>query len=440
MADYYQVKYHVDFSNSYSSDNIIDPKFINSKSSMLQRFFSAYKNLKKQHGDQWFQLNLISNWAWKSEDVLAKVIRTTGFLPDVFFEGTKRSTLGGIRELWRSHLVTDESTFKDFARRLRFHLNYFGRNQLQDSLNHKLCNAGLIVATPGQRTNPYVTLYLNFVMDGTNMFDRDAFKRTCKQEGLVNEGHRRNAISVIGIRSFMRCAERMEDETNSFICVAEHFDGRHVKYPSLWGTKVVPTVLSFIDTSRFRDKEYHILLDCHNSLAFFAGYVFDQKSGVNAYPMQKGVSTDLWKPTGESPSDAWQVVAEVLTKDPSAPHCAVAISLTSDVSLDVEKYISSQGLQVHTLLKLYPKGGVGQSCITSADHAIRLADLAISEIVRQKKKGSGVTHIFASAPNGFMFFLGRHRGPLGKVQLYEFDFEGERGGTYTPSITLPLSF
>ena len=46
-ADYFQLKYHVDNRDSYSSAAMIDPAFINAKSSLLQRFFNAYTKLSK---------------------------------------------------------------------------------------------------------------------------------------------------------------------------------------------------------------------------------------------------------------------------------------------------------------------------------------------------------------------------------------------------------
>ena len=49
-----------------------------------------------------------------------------------------------------------------------------------------------------------------------------------------------------------------------------------------------------------------------------------------------------------------------------------------------------------------------------------------------------LNHLFIAAPNGFTFFAGQRAIVLGPTRLYEFDFEGERGGTYRPSLTLPL--
>jgi hypothetical protein len=45
VADYYQIKYHVNQSDSYSRDNLINPAFINAKTSLLQKFKNAYEKL-----------------------------------------------------------------------------------------------------------------------------------------------------------------------------------------------------------------------------------------------------------------------------------------------------------------------------------------------------------------------------------------------------------
>jgi hypothetical protein len=40
-------------------------------------------------------------------------------------------------------------------------------------------------------------------------------------------------------------------------------------------------------------------------------------------------------------------------------------------------------------------------------------------------------------PNGFAFLLGQEGERLGRCKLYEFDFNGERGGSYEFSLRVP---
>jgi len=437
-ADFYQVKYHVDNSDSYSSDNLIDPSFIKGSISLLQRFHNVYLALRDTH--PWFRLHLVSNWIWKPDDILAKGIREVdGSLPEKFFSSTSRSALGSIYKKWRSHLGIDKDTFEDFARRLRFGFNYFGRRPFEEALYDRLGRVGLKVPSADSRVSHYNSLYQQFVIDRTNDFTRQKLRELCRREGLLIEiASHKVTIPTIGIRSFMRFAERMEDETSSFICVAKHFDGRYILDSSLWADRVVLEVRGFLNNPLFRNGEHRLLLDCHSSLAFLAGYEFDQKSGVTVYPVQKGLHLDVWKPSGIAPLDEWKWKKEVIPRNSDSRDIAMAISVTHDICGDVENYLVSKKVPVKALVKLSPATEIGPSCITGADHAFRLAELAMQEIIHHRKNKNGVTHIFSAAPNGFLFFLGRYRAAMGKVKLYEFDFEGEQGGSYMHSFSLPL--
>jgi hypothetical protein len=42
-----------------------------------------------------------------------------------------------------------------------------------------------------------------------------------------------------------------------------------------------------------------------------------------------------------------------------------------------------------------------------------------------------------AAPGAFSFFLGQRQTAIGPLTLYEYDFEGNRGGSYQPSLSLP---
>lgn len=131
MADYYQLKYHVDNRKTYSSEAMIDPSFINAKSSLLQRFYQAYKNLSDLSNS--FRLNLVSNWKWQESDALATILREyDGALPRSFFSKGPKSKLGEVREKWRMHLGMEPDDFVTFAKTLRFQLDFFGRRDFKE--------------------------------------------------------------------------------------------------------------------------------------------------------------------------------------------------------------------------------------------------------------------------------------------------------------------
>lgn len=435
-ADYFQVKYHVDRSSEYTSDTFCDPAFVNTTRSLLQRFHDARSRLG--NADGWHRLNLISNWQWASSDKLGPLLRQSeeGALPDKFFSEGVRSGLGKIRKAWREHLELSEEDFEDFARRLRFRVDYLSRPALKELLNERLINVGLREIPVDKTQNIYDTLTQQLIMNGTNSFDPQTFLEYCKREDLLASPPQ-SGPPVLGIRSFMRFAERMEDECSSFVCVAGNFEGRHIRSTDSWQNTVLPDVASFMKgaSPSLRTGENHLLLECHSSVAFLAGYELDRKSGAQVFPVQKGVRKSVWKP-GTSPSTENSAWVTTTTTVGSGNAVAVVVSVSREALADVKTYANSSSV-IGTVVDARPAAGVGQRAVVDADHAIALAD-SLAEVIRAHRAPNGApTHLFIAAPNALAFFLGQHRGALGKVQLYEFDFEGERGGSYSPSIHLP---
>lgn len=293
-ADYYQVKYHVDRSSEYAADTFCDPSFINATRSLLQRFHDARSRLGDADG--WHRLHLISNWQWSATDNLGPLLRLSeeGALPDRFFTDGARSALGKIRVTWRDHLELTADAFEDFARRLRLRVDYLSRRELKESLNERFINVGLREISVDKTQNVYDSLTQQLILNGTNSFDPQTFREFCKREDLLASPPP-SGPPVLGIRSFMRCAERMEDECSSFVCVAGNFEGRHIRSAESWQSTVVPSVAAFLKDASpaLRNGENHLLLECHSSVAFLAGYELDRKSGTQVFPVQKGVRTSV---------------------------------------------------------------------------------------------------------------------------------------------------
>jgi hypothetical protein len=61
-------------------------------------------------------------------------------------------------------------------------------------------------------------------------------------------------------------------------------------------------------------------------------------------------------------------------------------------------------------------------------HAHHLARLRVS---RAPDGVDRTVRLFMAGPNAFAFFLGRNQVAIGRTAVYEWDFEGQRGGTYS---------
>jgi hypothetical protein len=94
---------------------------------------------------------------------------------------------------------------------------------------------------------------------------------------------------------------------------------------------------------------------------------------------------------------------------------------------------------VGRLLILKPSSGSGAQSVACGRHAFELADAATGAVRAAKAEGAIMTHLFIAAPNAFTFFFGQRRAALGSVRLYEFDFDGARGRSYAPALSLPIA-
>lgn len=441
MADYFQLKYHVDNRNSYSAEAMIDPTFINSTVSLLRRFYETYARLSTP-GSAPFRLHLASNWHWRDEDKLAGFLREfDGALPHRFFADGPRSVLGKIRRKWCDHLGLNADTFAAFARTLRFQLDHFGRRDFKAYVYAKLEAAGLRTPGADRAACPYESLVQKFVMDGPNSFDKTTFRELCQKEGLlVDTGTVPTRQFAIGVRSYMHFAERLESEVDELICISSNFEGRHPVSGGSWGESVAD-ISGFLGDpdrlSRLRAEEAVIALECHSSLALLAGWELSRTSGTKAAPLQKP-TLDVWRPAVSKTTGPSWATPQIIERNADADDVAICLSVVRDTRADVVAFLSSVGApSVRRLVVLTPEGGPSAQSIEGADHAYRLATALPAILTSARPNLAARAHLFCACPNSLMFFIGQQREALGRLSLYEFDYSIERHGSYQLSFLLP---
>jgi hypothetical protein len=232
-----------------------------------------------------------------------------------------------------------------------------------------------------------------------------------------------------------------EQAADRLLSLSSSFDGRKVRRPELWKKRVLPKLQRFLAQAAGEDRPLLIDLAAHQSLAFAAGYYLEVKAGVDVSVRQRG----------GRPTEDWHLLHGAIPAAPlwreledfwigGGPDLAVAIEIARPVEADVRRWMAGQSaaerLPIGRLLRASIHPAPGQTQILSGRHAFALAEQLEAWIwARSAGNRKRTVHLFASAPNGFLFALGRLARNLGKIQLYEYDFGGQ--GLYLPSFALP---
>ena len=264
-------------------------------------------------------------------------------------------------------------------------------------------------------------------------FDEELEKRIF----LIADKYSPKRISI-AVTSFPRGAVHLEDKTMC-LSLVDKFDGRNLKSGYDWNNDIYPLLRDFLISNTKNEHAYQVFLDAHASLAFAAGYVLDSKSGINVFPIQKTAmnGTKLWdvKLSSKKSYSNWSISHEEFEKNQF--DTALILNVTRPIYKDVLEYIKENNLSIGRIINCTPnEGGATNFSIENGNHAATLANSIYSAIAQRSNAERRATlHIFAAAPNAFMFFLGQISRGFGKCVLYEYDFEQRDACSYAESIS-----
>jgi hypothetical protein len=257
------------------------------------------------------------------------------------------------------------------------------------------------------------------------------------------DGPRRRPV-LVGIRSFTRRAEDMDDEMDALLRLERHFEGRHIRATEHWSTAVYPELETFLGRNLNGHDRYLLHLSTHTSIAFACGFLLDPKSGVDVVPVQRTSGRKEWRPALDPsvlrrglPDELWDCCTTPLHE--GGRDLVVGVSATLDVLEDVRAYAGNSIPTAGRVLHFEVRPSASRHSVRDGTHALLLAEELLARVRKERnpKELSGSIHLFASAPVGLMFFAGRLSRGLGPCALYEYDFEGGGLGAYTPSLVLP---
>lgn len=439
-ADFFQVKFHVTSNGALTGKSFCDPAFIGATAvSLLHRMKNAHEHCCSNRINH--RLTIYTPWSIHPDDHLASVhsLSDGSIMWDALATGGDRSKSGQLRTLWRDHLglrsddelrlllanvlIKQGPTFDDLAR----------------SLNWRLESKGLRPVEENCLIHPYDDLTRKMLANNMNELTANSLLELCGREGLlVRAPTRPVSTTSLGIRSFLRWAEDLQNQTQSMICLSHHFEGRGIINPGDWNTRIPDSLGSFMQQHIARGGSYRLHLDTHTSIAFLAGHFLPEKMGINVEVVQhSGGGISLWNFTNGqgASSGSWEFVEEACHHERT--EWALAIGLTHNIKDDVLRYVGESLPSVGHVVLALPAGGPSSSAVRDGAHAEELAGHLI-HYLRSKGSGIGVenrVHIFSAAPNGFTFCLGRKMHSFPRWTLYEFDFGAGEIGAYSPSIT-----
>ncbi len=441
--EHIQCKWHV-AQGEYGYEDLISPEFINANQvSLLTRARNAQLATNLASPSRHLRFKLLTNWLISKDDALypliyqrGKTLRLDGS-GGLFSTSTSNSKTGKIRQLWCDHLGIDQTELRAFVQTLAFDTDLTSLDAHRENLDLHLENRGLRRIPLNESSFLYDELMFQWLSQGRLEFDRKSFYEACKKEGLLTT--QKNAPTVFGVKSFEHAFDRLEDRCSEVLNLVGRFDDRAIACEDDWVRVLYPQLKQFLNDAARKNVRLRLAIDVHTTLAFAAGSVLHLKSGREVELEQRSPHNQIWHANDTELDENWPTWEfECIPLNEEGKDIALAISLTRNVVQDVRKYLTNEKLGVRSLIVATPRGGAGQTSVASGRHAFMLADAMETRLWQERDQGAPHLHLFISAPNAFTFFLGQRKASLGKVTLYEYDFEGTRGGTYSASICLPI--
>ncbi|MXV85002.1 SAVED domain-containing protein [Candidatus Poribacteria bacterium] len=434
VYEFFQCKYHMTQHGAFTHENLIDPRFISNQNSMLKRLYDAYVELSEKLHPDAYRLYIFSNWHWANHDTLAKHLHEEMIRP-TFYENGPRSAAGQVRSKLAAHLSISEEELRTFLNTVRFTL---GKNlvDLEREMEPRLKLAGLQPIDQTVTHIPYDSLAWELFAQGRNLFDEVAFNQMIREEKLMALPATKH--SEISIQSFGQFARRPSDLQVARLDLLSLFDERFPIMDTHWKKEIPEKISAFMLDPKLMDvpQPIHIFFDCHLSIAFFAGHLVSPKHRIQIIPTQKnGSDYELWKQCEPDPdTNLWRFQ----TFGKIDEEVIVEISVTHCIQKQMQVYLSAEGYSELPQIRVAPTGEIGPTAVSGGTHAWQLGYQLAEQLREILPETCQTVHLFFAGPVALAYVFGhtlRYITP--HIQLYEYDFEGQRGGrTYYPSLRI----
>ena len=438
--EHLQCKWH-STPNTFGYGQLINPEFINAKAhSFLERARKAQVNFAPD--GMGIRFKLVTNWRLERKDPLRDMVSTRSGairLDRLYGSKTDNSKAGAVRKAWREHLGIDEDELRILARTLAFGEATDSLRDLREGLDMTFQAMGLRRVPANENAFFYDDLAYQWMSQKRFEFDRKSFREACDQERILVTSM--PTPKVYGVKSFEHAFDHLEDRCEKVLDFVPAFHERYIRSDADWSSKLYPELREFVVKAASNHARLRLALDAHTSLAFAAGSILNIKSGRAIELEQRVLSKSVWTADDLPPDPEWPHFDFSITKiDPSRPEMAIAVGVTHNIAGDVLTFVEQSLPTVGRILICMPSTGPSARAVACGRHAFDLAEALAKKVVELTGGGArSLNHLFIAAPNTLAFFTGQRQVVLGPTRLYEFDFEGGRGGSYRPSLTLPIT-
>ena len=401
---------------------------------MLKRLYDAYVKLSKKLPPNAFRLYIFSNWHWAPQDALSKHLHEET-IRSTFYENGSRSAVGQVRSKLAAHLFISEEELRAFLNTVRFTL---GKNlsDLSRDMEPRLKLAGLKPIDPTVTHIPYDSLPWELFAQRRNSFDKAGFDQMIHEEKLMAPPNTKH--SEISIQSFAQFARRPTDLQVARLDLLPLFDERFPITDAHWKREIPEEISAFMLDPKLMDapQPIHLFFDCHLSIAFFAGHSVSPKHRIQIIPTQKNRSDyTLWEQSAPDTNAGLWTFQNVGKIDEEV---ILEISVTHHIQKQMQVYLSAAGYSELPQIRVAPIDGVGPAVVSGGTHAWQLGYQLAEQLREILPETCRTVHLFFAGPVALAYILGHTMRHITQhIQLYEYDFEGQRGERkYYPSLCI----
>ncbi len=432
-----QIKWQTTRHSRFGYQDLADPLFIGASSvSLLHRLKNAVA--AGNNGDRY---SLVTTARITDGDPLAELVSAEDGvirLDKLKVGKTEASKMGAVRKFWREALdLQNDDELYDILDQFAILDGEPNMEEMREQVTVKAKSMGIHLSSGTTSDFRFDSLAVQLIKSDIQTLDRTGLLEFLKQQDITIAPTlvTQNQPIAIALQSFDRLSTDAKNfSADNVLSLLSKFDGRYLKQDASWSPQLESKIIQFLSDRLIASSSLRLILDAHASIAFLAGKTLHLKSGATVELVQNGrKGKEIWYASDCTSMPNTELLSSVHDIG-AGTELAVAISLTRSTGDDALAFAKDQNRAIGKLVEFLPSDGPQQLSVQGGQHASELSDAITTKILQIKSQNQiSKCHFFVSAPNSLLFFLGQQAQALGELQMYEFDFDRAKGGSYSPS-------